>query len=787
MTDKNNNSTEISSTVGKPPHGDFGGVINRLMSDSIPHEFKTHRAPDGAPNIVVVMLDDVGFGSCSTFGGPVPTPALQRVADNGLSYNQFHTTALCSPTRAALVTGRNHHAAHMGGIPEIANSFPAYDSYIPAETASVAEVLRQAGYNTGCFGKWHLTPMAEQSAAGPFDHWPTGMGFERFYGILGAESSQWDPIVYDQTTPVAPYAGRDDYHLTEDVAEKAIEWISRQKAAAPDRPFLCYLSPGAVHAPHHVAPEWSDKFRGQFDNGWDALRDQIFEQQIDQGIIPRGTINTPRPSVLPSWDEYPDRYKPVASRMMEVFAGFLAHTDAQIGRVLDALEEEGIADNTLFVYITGDNGASTEGGIHGCWSVPAYQNGFPEDPEWLLEHIEDLGTNRCEGHYNAGWAWALDSPFQWMKQIASHFGGTRNAMAVSWPQRMSQGGGLRTQFHHVTDIAPTLLEAAGIVAPTHVNGVEQLPLDGSSLLYTFDDPEVPSTNTTQYFEMLGNRAMYHEGWIASCYHGGVPWNRSQGFEFDTDPERWELYDIRCDFSQSRDLADEHPEKLAELVSLFEEQARTRGVYPLRDKKSPRTGLYGIPDSTQGVDKVRYTTAHVNLLESSVINLKNVSFEITAEISVSSARPQGVIASQGGGMAGWSLYLDTDSRPVYLYNWLGHELTYVSGPDPVGLGDNTISVTYVHDGGMGAGGLAVLRVNGVEVARKRIERTVPVMFSCNQTFSVGIDTGSPVGPYRRNYSCTAKVRSVTLERLSNLDPAERAQIREAENSAGLSAH
>ena len=577
----------------------FDGVIGRLMHESTPRALHEPGVPDGAPNVIVILLDDVGFGSCSAFGGAVPMPALDRVAERGLRYNQFHTTALCSPTRAALLTGRNHHAVHMGGITEIANSFPGYDSAIPPEAATVAQVLRMSGYATGCFGKWHLTPSWEQSPAGPFDRWPTGLGFDRFYGVVGAECSQYEPPIYDQTTPIAPYLDRPGYHVTEDLADQAITWIERQQASRPDQPFFCYFSTPAVHAPHHVAAEWSDRFAGAFDDGWDALRGSIHERQLAAGVIPPGTELTPRPAEIPAWDDYPERYRPVASRLMEVFAGFLAHTDAQVGRVLDAVERLGVMDDTLVIYVTGDNGASAEGTVHGAWSAPSFQNGVHEDPEWLLEHIDDFGTDRCENHFNVGWAWALDSPFQWMKQVASHFGGTRNGMAVSWPRRIADAGGLRSQFHHVIDLAPTIYEAAGIVAPAFVNGVPQMELHGTPMGYTFDDPAAPSTHRSQYFEILGNRAMYHDGWIASCFHGRLPWIRLQGFDFDGPQEVWELYHVAQDFSQAVDLSAEYPDKLAELQALFHEHALRHGVYPLRDAGSRRNGEFAVPHSLGG--------------------------------------------------------------------------------------------------------------------------------------------------------------------------------------------
>ncbi|MFA9565963.1 MAG: arylsulfatase, partial [Acidimicrobiales bacterium] len=614
------------------PGSAFNGVIGRTYDTSEPAWPEPNRAKEGAPNVLFIVLDDTGYAQLGSYGSPIKTPNLDALAENGLRYNNMHTTALCSPTRAALLTGRNHHTAHMGGITEIANSFPAYDSAIPRETAMVAEVLRQHGYSTGCFGKWHLTPSWEQSPAGPFDRWPTGQGFDRFYGIVGAEASHYEPPVYDQTTPVQPHVGRDDYHLTEDLADQAIEWIRRQQASAPDRPFFCYFSTAAVHAPHHVRPKWIEPFEGQFDQGWDRLREEIHQRQLQLGVIPPGTVLTPRPAQIPAWDDYDERYQPVATRLMEVFAGFLAHTDAQVGRVLDADDELGLGDDTLVIYLTGDNGAAAEGTIHGAWSAPSFQNGVHEDPEWLLEHIDDFGTERCENHFNVGWAWAFDSPFSWMKQVASHFGGTRNALAVSWPNGISDAGGLRSQFHHVIDLVPTMLEAAGIDMPARVNGIDQTPLHGTSMTYAFDDPEAPSTRTTQYFEILGNRGVYHDGWMASCFHGRLPWIRFAGFDFDGDQEQWELYDVANNFSQSVDLAAAMPDKLAELQAVFAAEAERYGVYPLRDASAPLWGDHGVPSSLTAT-KMTYGPAHVRMPESSVVNLKNASSEITAEIVV----------------------------------------------------------------------------------------------------------------------------------------------------------
>ncbi len=761
------------------------GEISRLVEDSVAVPLENFKAPDKAPNILLIMLDDVGFGSPETFGGPVPMPAVERISRAGLRFNQFHTTALCSPTRAALLTGRNHHSVHMGGITEIANSFPGYDSAIPPETASVAKILKENGYSTSCFGKWHLTPSWEQGPAGPFDRWPTGMGFDRFYGILGAEASQWEPAAIDQTTPIEPHIGREDYHLTEDLADQAIKWIHQQKASAPDKPFFCYFAPPAVHAPHHAPEEWIEKFSGNFDAGWDQLRDQIYSRQIELGIIPPDTQLTSRPDEIPSWDSYPDRYKPIATRLMEVFAGFLAHTDAQVDRILDAIDEAGCTDDTLIIYITGDNGASAEGTINGAWSAPSFQNGVHEDPEWLLDHIDDFGTHRCENHFNVGWAWALDAPFKWMKQVASHFGGTRNAMVMSWPSVIHQTGELRNQFHHVIDIGPTILEAAGIEWPDSVNGIKQNPIDGVSMQYLFDSPSEKSHRQTQDFEILGNRAIYHEGWIASCFHGRLPWSRLQGLEFDGDQEIWELYHVENDFSQNNDLAESEPERLQDLQKLFDIEARKHGVYPLRDAGLMRRGDLRVPTSLGGRTKMRYTNAHVRMPESSVVNLKNASHIISAQIEVPEEGASGVIACQGGNMSGWTLYLDTSGKVTYHYNCFGQYLTTLSANDKLEGGQHQILLKYNHDGGFGTGGEANLFINGEKVDQARIDRTVPLVFSMSgETFDVGVDTGAPVGPYESGFGFTGKIVEVVLERIGKRDAATTKKMEDGMLDAGL---
>jgi arylsulfatase A-like enzyme len=770
--------------IPEPP---FAGVIRELATDSTVARPEIQRPPAGAPNVVVVMYDDVGFGAASTFGGPVPTPALDRVAAQGVSYNRFHTTALCSPTRAALLTGRNHHSAHMGGISEIAYGFPGYDGIIPRSTATVAEILRLNGYSTAMFGKAHVTPMWETSPAGPFDRWPTGLGFERFYGFLGGEASQWEPALYDQTTPIEPYVGRDDYHLTEDLADRTIEWMRLQKAAAPDKPFFVYFSPGATHAPHHVWPQWIAKFRGRFDAGWDALREEIHARQLELSVIPEGTVLTPRPEQIPAWTDYPDRYKPVARRLMEVYAGFLAHTDAQVGRLLDALDDLGQAENTLVVYLMGDNGASAEGTMHGAWSSPSFQNGEPEDPEWLLAHLDDFGSPRCENHFNVAWAWALDAPFQWMKQVASHFGGSRNGMAVSWPRGIAARGEMRTQFHHVIDLVPTILDAAGIAEPTVVNGIEQKPIEGVSMRYSFDDAAAPSRRTTQYFEILGNRAIYHDGWVAACFHGRLPWVRSQAVEFG-EGERWELYRVDDDFSQGRDLAAEHPDKLRELQELFDREACAYDVYPLSDQTTLRALPHNRPSLLEGKTHFTLHREHVRQSELATVGLKNTSFDLVAKIHVPDGGAEGVVICQGGNMAGWSLYVK-DGIPVYFYNLYGRVLTSIAGTQPLPSGDVELSVRFDYDGGgLGKGGQVHVAVNGAEVASGRLERTVPFLFSMSgETLDVGVDTGAPVGPYPHRFAFTGAIERIEIELHPALDAAQRQQVADGRAHGALASH
>ena len=764
-----------SASAIPQPDPPFEGVIGKTADESTPDKPEIIDAPPGAPNVVIVLLDDVGFGAAEAFGGPVPMPALSTVVNEGIKYNQFHTTALCSPTRAALLTGRNHHSVGFGAIAEIAIGYPGYNSVIPRSKATIGRILQGNGYNTSWFGKNHITPAWEWSPAGPFDRWPTGLGFERFYGFMGGEASQWYPSLTDQTTPVNPAAGKSDYYMEEDLADKAIEWIQQQKATGPNKPFLMYFSPGATHAPHHAPQEFIDKFKGQFDDGWDALREQTYQRQLANGVIPPGTKITPRPMgeldengnpewELPAWEDYDEELKPVATRLMECYAGMLNHVDYQVGRIIQTLKDMGQWDNTLFIYIVGDNGASGEGTIDGTWNASAMQNGIPESKEILLAHLDDFGSAHADNHFNVGWAWALNSPLPWMKQVASHFGGTRNGMAISWPQRIAHDEGFRSQFHHVIDIVPTILTAVGIEPPTEVSGIAQEPIEGTSMVYTFDNPDSPSQRKTQYFEILANRAIYHDGWIASCFHGRPPWVRSQDLPVFGEQEVWELYNIEDDFSQSMDLAAAHPKRLAELQKIFDHEAQKYNVYPLDGSTTMRSLSKNRPSLLEGVKKFTYYPGNVSLPELTVVNMKNCSFEMVAHLSDIALPVEGVVVCQGGSMAGWTLYVDEQSHPVYYYNYVAQEFYAIRSSQPLPTGDVQLKVVFDYDGiGLGLGGTAKLFINDEPVGEGRVDSTVPFVFSMSgETFDVGTDTCEPVGPYGHDYRFTGTIEKVEIE-------------------------
>jgi arylsulfatase A-like enzyme len=703
------------------------------------------RPPEGAPNVLIVLIDDAGFGSSSAFGGPCQTPTAERLAAGGLKFNRFHTTALCSPTRAALLSGRNHHSVGMGGITEIATSAPGYNSIRPNTCAPLAETLKLNGYSTAQFGKCHEVPVWETSPLGPFDSWPSGGGgFEYFYGFIGGETNQYYPAIYDGTVPVEPdRTPEEGYHFTEDMTDKAIKWVQQQKSLMPDKPFFVYFAPGATHAPHHVPDEWSAKYKGKFDQGWDALREETFARQKELGVIPEDTELTARHDQIPPWDDMPDDLKPVLARQMEIYAGFLEHTDHHVGRLVDALDDIGVLEDTLVYYIIGDNGASAEGDIHGCFNELINLNGANalQTTEFMVSKIDEFGTPAAYNHYAVGWAHAMDTPYQWTKQVASHWGGTRNGTIVHWPRGIDSKGEVRSQFHHVIDVAPTVLEAAGLPEPKSVHGVEQRPIEGVSMRYAFHDAAAAERRETQYFEMFCNRGIYHEGWTAVTRHS-LPWDPGELPPFQDDV--WELYDTNTDWSQARDLAAEMPDKLAELQELWLEEARKYNVLPLDDRRFERFNpdLAGRPALIQGNSQLLFGGMG-RLSENATINVKNKTHSITAEVEVPPEGAKGAIISQGGAYAGWSLYAH-EGRPKYCYNLFGLERFHVEGDSPIPVGTHQVRMEFVYDGGgLGKGGAVTVYLDGNQVGEGRVEGTVPMVFSADETCDVGSDTASPV--------------------------------------------
>jgi arylsulfatase len=726
------------------------------------------RPPAGAPNVLIVLIDDVGFGASSAFGGPVRMPTVERLAANGLKYNRFHTTALCSPTRQALLTGRNHHSVGMGGITEIATSAPGYNSIRPNTAAPLAETLKLNGYSTAQFGKCHEVPVWQTSPMGPFDAWPTGGGgFEHFYGFIGGEANQWAPALYRDTVPVEPERTPEEgYHLTEDLADRAIEWVQQQKALMPDKPFFVYFAPGASHAPHHVPKEWADKYQGQFDAGWDALREETFARQMALGVIPPEAELTPRHAQIPAWDAMSDELKPVLRRQMEVYAGFLEHTDHHVGRLVDALAELDLLEDTLVYYIIGDNGASAEGTLHGTYNEMINFNGAAalETPAFLNSHLEDWGGPDSFPHYAVGWAHAMDTPYQWTKQVASHWGGTRTGTIVHWPAGIQAKGELRTQFSHVIDVAPTVLEVAGLPHPVSVNGVQQMPIEGTSMAYSFAAAGAPDQHETQYFEMFGNRGIYHKGWTAVTRHK-TPWLLVGEDVPAFDDDVWELYDTTSDWTQARDLAKEQPEKLHELQRLWLIEATKYNVLPLDDRVAERldSDLAGRPTLIHGNSQLLFGGMG-RLSENSVVNVKNKSHAVTAQIVVPGEGAGGVIIAQGAAIGGWSLYLK-DGRPAYCYNLLGLQRFKVYGDAPIPAGEHQVRMEFAYDGGgLAKGGMASLYVDGAKVGEGRVDVTEAMIFSADDTTDVGSDSGTPVsddyGP--KDSKFTGRVKWVQID-------------------------
>jgi arylsulfatase len=691
-----------------------------------------------------VLIDDCGFGASSAFGGPVNTPVAERLAANGLKYNRFHTTALCSPTRAALLSGRNHHTVGMGGITEIATSAPGYSSLRPNTCAPLAETLKLNGYSTAQFGKCHEVPVWQTSPMGPFDNWPSGGGgFEYFYGFIGGETNQYAPAIYHGTTPIEPEkTAEEGYHFTEDMTDKAIDWVRQQKALMPDKPFFIYYAPGATHAPHHVSPEWSDNYKGKFDGGWDRLREETFARQKRLGIVPQDAELTSRPPEIPAWDDMPDELKPALARQMEVYAGFLEHTDHHIGRLIDALADLEVLHDTLVYYIIGDNGASAEGTPNGCFNELVVLNGAAglESAEFMNSRIDEFGTPAAYNHYSVGWAHAMDTPYQWTKQVASHWGGTRNGTIVHWPKVIKAKGEVRAQFSHVIDVAPTILEAARIPEPTFVHGAQQKPLEGTSMAPSFNDPGAPEHRETQYFEMFVNRGIYHKGWTAVTRHS-IPWMATEMPALDDDT--WELYGPD-DWTQAQNLAEANPDKLHELQRLFLIEAAKYNVLPLDDRRFERFNpdLAGRPQLVRGTSQILFSGMG-RLSENSVLNIKNKSHSVTAQISVPEGGANGVLIAQGGAFGGFAFYLH-QGKPAYCYNHFGLEHYKVYGENPVGPGDHQVRLEFAYDGGaLGKGGLATLWLDGQKVGEGRVEATVPMVFSADETTDIGGDTATPV--------------------------------------------
>ncbi len=700
--------------------------------------------PPGAPNVVIVLVDDLGYGTSSAFGGPCAMPAADKLAANGLRYTRFHVTALCSPTRQALLTGRNHHSVGMGGTTEMATAAPGYNGFRPASAATLAQILQKNGYSTAAFGKWHQTPPREISAVGPFDRWPTGEGFDTFYGFMGAEMNHWYPQLYRGTTPVEPDRRPEDgYHLSEDLTDHAIDWVRTQRTLTPGRPFFTYLALGAAHAPLHVGKDWQEKYRGRFDHGWDRQREVTLARQKELGVVAKDTQLAGWAEGVPHWDELTGTQRRLSARFMETFAGFTEHADAQVGRFTAALEELGVLEDTVFLYILGDNGASGEGGIEGTLVEHRLGHGLVDDPEEMIARLDEIGGPRSYPIAPAGWALALNTPFQWTKQVASHLGGIRDGMILHWPRGVSERGGLRHQFHHVIDVLPTILDCAGLPEPSLVDGVPQQPVEGTSMRETFGDAEAPDRRRTQYFEMCGNRGIYHEGWMAVTRHG-VPWEMVPDHERGFADDVWELYDLDTDWSQAHDLAAAHPEKLRRLQELFLVEAAKHQVFPLDDRVTERENpaVAGRIDLLGDRTSVTYRGGMRRFTEETTPNIKNRSHSITADLVVPPDPAEGVVIAQGGRFGGWSLYF-TGGHPAYVYNYFGLHLHSVRGETVLPPGRHEVRLEFTYDGGIGKGGTAELLVNGEPQGTGRVDQTIPYYFSFDETLNVGVDLGTPV--------------------------------------------
>jgi arylsulfatase len=773
-------TTTIDGKYLPPPPPKFGGDINLQASQSKPYWPARVVPPKGAPNVLLIMTDDQGYGVSGTFGGVIPTPAMDRIAQMGLRYTQFHSTALCSPTRAALITGRNHHSVGFGIISEQATGYPGYDSIIGPESATIGTILKQNGYATSWFGKNHNTPSYQYGATGPFDQWPIGMGFDYFYGFMGGETDQWTPYLFQNTTQVFPWIGKPGYNLTTDMADEAIAHMRQLNAAAPDQPFFVYYVPGGTHSPHQPTKEWIDKFKGKFDMGWNALREQIFANQKRLGVIPENTQLTAWPDDLKKWDTLTADEKKLFARQAEVFAGYAAYTDHEIGRVIQEVQDEGKLDNTLIIYISGDNGTSAEGTTVGTPNQYTAYNGILDLPvAEQLKAYDAWGSAATYPHMAVAWSWAFDTPFKWTKQVASHFGGTRQGMAICWPNRIKDAGGIRTQFHHMIDIVPTILEATGIPAPVMVNGIAQKPIEGVSMTYTFDksSANVPSARTTQYFEMFANRAIYRDGWIAATTPPAPPWllGTAKLPEDVVNGYKWELYNIAEDYSESNDIAAKMPDKLRELQELFMVEATKYNVFPLDNSVLQRI-IAPRPSATAGRNTFTYSGEISGLPESDAPSILNRSYTITAEVDIpgsagstvgragSQDGSEGMIVTEGGRFGGYGLYL-LKGKPVFLYNFVGLERFRWEGQDALAPGKHTIAFDFRYDGpGFGKGGTGVLKVDGKEVANSKIPHTIPFIIAVEETFDVGVDTRTGVEDkdYQVPFRFTGKLDKLTVK-------------------------
>ena len=777
----------------------FGGIIKEDAKDSKPFWQPTIVPPKGAPNVLLIMTDDQGYGVSSTFGGVIPTPTVDRIANAGLKFTEFHSTALCSPTRAALITGRNHHAVGFGVIGELSTGYPGYDSVIGQDKATVGEILKENGYATSWFGKNHNTPTYQYSLAGPYDQWPSGMGFEYFYGFMGGETDQWTPYLFKDHTQITPWIGHPGYNLITDMADNAISYLHGLNAAAPDKPFFMYYVPGGSHSPHQPTKEWIDKFHGKFDMGYEKLREQIFENQKRLGVIPPDTQLTPWPdgqaafagAALPKWDSLSLLQKKLYAREAEVFAAYTAYTDHEIGRVIDEIQAEGKLDNTLIIYIVGDNGTSAEGTLEGTYNTLTAYNGILHLPEPLqLLHYEDWGSDKTYPHMAVQWAWAFDSPFKWTKQVASHFGGTRQGMVVSWPGHINDVGAMRSQFHHVIDVVPTILEAAGIKPPETVNGIKQAPIDGVSMMYTFDkaNANAPSKRETQYFEMLGNRAIYHDGWIAATTPPAPPWLLGTGKLPALNDYHWELYNVAKDYSENDDLAAKMPDKLKEMQALFQGEAEKHQVFPLDNSGfvrlvSPR------PSAVAGKTVFTYTGVNPGIPVGNAPSVLDRDYTITADVTIPEGGADGMIVTLGGRFGGYGLYM-LHGKPVFDYNFLDLSHTRWEGgvtaedlfTRPLTPGKHTIVFDFKYDGpGLAKGGTGVLSVDGHALSKKTIEHTIPLLMSIDENFDVGLDSGSPVNDdYELPFKFTGTIDKLTFK----LGPSQTTEADKAKIDEGM---